>query len=143
MARTQISALPHGVHKFTDHLDDDGINPDSLQIMVTIPLQSDELTADFAGTSSQVKGGINYPLSFTQSATYACVRCLMDQYVPNNNGYFRPITVIAQEGTIVNPSPPAPCLGHLPQLYLTACQREKLAAMSALWPSERWSSFVF
>ena len=28
--------------------------------------------------------------------------------VPNNGGYFRPITVIAPEGTIVNPLAPGP-----------------------------------
>jgi N-methylhydantoinase B len=32
----------------------------------------------------------------------------MNRDVPNNGGYFRPITVIAPEGTIVNPLPPGP-----------------------------------
>ena len=31
--------------------------------------------------------------SFTQSAVYACVRCLIERGIPNNGGYFRPIAV--------------------------------------------------
>ena len=107
-ARAEITALPDGVYAFTDYLDDDGVDPDPIPITVTVTVQGDGLTADFTGTSPQVKGGINCPLSFTQSATYACVRCLMGPDVPNNGGYFRPIAVIAPEGTIVNPLPPAP-----------------------------------
>ncbi len=108
IARSEIAALPDGVYAFTDHLDDDGIDPDPIPITVTVTVRGDQLTADFTGTSLQVRGGINCPLSFTQSTTYACVRCLMGADVPNNSGYFRPITVIAPEGTIVNPLPPAP-----------------------------------
>ncbi|MBI1925701.1 hydantoinase B/oxoprolinase family protein, partial [Candidatus Poribacteria bacterium] len=108
LARAEIAALPDGVYTFTDSLDDDGIDPSPIPITVTMTFCGDHLTADFTGTSPQVKGGINCPLSFTQSATYACVRCLMSPDVPNNGGYFRPITVIAPEGTLVNPRPPAP-----------------------------------
>ena len=108
LARAEISGLPDGVYAFTDYLDDDGIDPDSIPITVTVTVDNDQLTADFTGTAPQVKGGINCPLSFTQSATYACVRCLMNRDVPNNEGYFRPITIIAPEGTIVNPLPPGP-----------------------------------
>ena len=47
-------------------------------------------------------------LSFTQSTVYACVRCLLPPTLPNNEGYFRPIGVLAPAGTIVNPLLPAP-----------------------------------
>jgi N-methylhydantoinase B len=35
------------------------------------------------------------------------VRSIVDLSIPNNAGYFRPIHVIAPEGTVVNPRPPA------------------------------------
>lgn len=108
LGRAEIAALPDGLYTFTDYLDDDGIDPEPIPITATITIQGDHLTADFSGSAPQVKGGINCPLSFTQSATYACVRCLMSDDVPNNGGYFRPLTVIAPEGTIVNPLPPGP-----------------------------------
>jgi len=54
-----------------------------------------------------VKGAINSPLPFTKSAVYACVRHLVGGMPPNNEGYFRPIEVIAPPGTVVNPVMPA------------------------------------
>jgi N-methylhydantoinase B len=73
-----------------------------------LPVEGETLTVDFAGTSPQVRGGINCPLSFSQSAVYACVRGLMPAGLPNNEGYFRPIQVRIPEGSILNPRPPAP-----------------------------------
>lgn len=107
-AKAEIAALPDGTYSFTDYLDDDGIDPDPIPIAVTITINGDHMTVDFTGSSPQVRGGINCPLSFTQSTAYACVRCLMGADVPNNGGYFRPIRVIAPEGTIINPLAPGP-----------------------------------
>ena len=52
-------------------------------------------------------GAINSPIPFTKSAVYACVRHLIGGDPPNNEGYFRPIEVVAPPGTIVNPVLPA------------------------------------
>jgi N-methylhydantoinase B len=46
-------------------------------------------------------------MPFTKSAVYAAVRHLIGGEPPNNEGYFRPIEVVAPPGTIVNPVPPA------------------------------------
>jgi N-methylhydantoinase B len=107
LARLAIQAMPDGVYRFTDHIDDDGIDPDPIPIAVTITVAGDRLTADFTGSSPQVKGAINSPIPFTKSAVYACVRHLIGGDPPNNEGYFRPIAVVAPPGTIVNPVPPA------------------------------------
>ena len=53
------------------------------------------MVADFTGSAPQVQGAINSPLPFTKSAVYACVRHLIGGDPPNNEGYFRPIEVIA------------------------------------------------
>ena len=108
LARQAISALPDGEYVFTDYLDDDGFDPGPIPITAAVRVHGDSLTVDFTGTSPQVRGGINSPIPFTQSAVYACARCLMAEEVPNNQGYFRPIEVIAPAGTIVNPRMPAP-----------------------------------
>jgi N-methylhydantoinase B len=107
LARQAITAMPDGVYRFTDHMDDDGIDPDPIPIVVTITVAGDRLIADFTGSAPQVKGAINSPLPFTKSAVYACVRHLIGGEPPNNEGYFRPIEVIAPPGTVVNPVSPA------------------------------------
>ena len=72
-----------------------------------ITIAGDRLVADLTGSAPQVRGGINSPLPFTKSAVYAAVRHLIGGEPPNNEGYFRPIEVVAPPGTIVNPVPPA------------------------------------
>ena len=54
-----------------------------------------------------MRGAINCVYPFTLSTALACVRSIVDLAIPNNAGYFRPIEVIAPEGSVVNPRMPA------------------------------------
>lgn len=107
LARSAIAAMPDGEYEFTDFMDDDGIDPDPIPLCVKLTVAGDRLRADFTGSAPQVRGGINSPLPFTKSAVYATVRHLIGGDPPNNEGYFRPIEVVAPAGTVVNPVPPA------------------------------------
>ncbi len=106
-ARDIIAAIPDGVYRYTDYLDDDGIRfGEPVPIAVAVHVAGDELTVDFAGSSPQVAGAINSTLSFAKSAIYFAVRSIMASDVPNNAGFFRPIHAKAKPGSIVNPQPP-------------------------------------
>jgi len=107
LARAEIAAWPDGRYEFTDYIDDDGIDPDPIPIKATVTVSGDDLEVDFEGTAPQVKGAINATGSFARSAVYACVRGLMHAGIPNNGGYFRPITVKVPEGSVINPNLPA------------------------------------
>src|SRR5207253_651282 len=76
---------------------------------VCVTIQDDTVVVDFAGTSPQVRAGINSPLPFSQSAVYGALRLVMDPAIPNSAGYFRAIDVRAPEGSVVNPRLPAAC----------------------------------
>ena len=106
--RAEIAAIPDGTYTFTEHIDDDGIDPDPIRIQLALTVAGDTITADFTGTSPQCKGAIQPNLSATRAMVYAAVRCVLDAAVPNNGGYFRPIRVVAPEGSFVNPLHPAP-----------------------------------
>jgi N-methylhydantoinase B len=106
-ARAAISAMPDGTYEFVDHIDDDGMGSGPIPIKVAITVAGDRLRADFKGTSPQVRGAINSPLSFTTSAVYATVRHLIPNNIPNNEGFFRPIEIDAPPGTVVNAAMPA------------------------------------
>ncbi len=108
LARNAIRAMPDGTYAFEDWIDDDGIDPGPIPIRVAITIDGDRLIADLSGSAPQVRGAINSPLPFTKSAVYACVRHLIGGDPPNNEGYFRPIEVVAPPATIVNPVMPAP-----------------------------------
>jgi N-methylhydantoinase B len=95
MLRSEIASWPDGSYHFTDYIDGDGFEERSLPISVTLTVAGDSLLVDYAGSAPQVLGALNSTLSFTKSCTYLSVRCMLDEDVPNNAGFFRPITVSA------------------------------------------------
>ena len=105
--RAEIARLPKGTWRFVDHLDGDGVVPDPTPIVATVTIGADDMTIDLTGSAPQVRGAINCVYAFTLSTALACVRSIVDLSIPNNAGYFRPIKVIAPEGTVVNPRAPA------------------------------------
>ena len=62
---------------------------------------------DFTGSADQHDGNLNCPLAVTLSACYFALRVLTDPDVPPCAGAYRPLTVIAPEGSILNARPPA------------------------------------
>ena len=110
LTRAELRKLPDGVYTFEDWIDDDGIDVGvPIRLFVTFTKQGDQLSADWTGTSPQVKGAINNTLSFTKAATYCAVRSILPQGIPNNEGVFRAIDVTAPPGTIANAVLPAAC----------------------------------
>jgi len=103
MARAEIAALPDGEYMFEDFLDNDGMDGPPQRLFVKVRIEGDELTADFTGTAPQVPTAINSPLAYSRSAFYLAVRSIMSPEIPNTAGFFRPLHMIAPEGTIINP----------------------------------------
>jgi N-methylhydantoinase B len=108
LTRSEFAAFPDGSWSFEDFLDDDGFSSDPIRIVARIIKSGSDITVDFTGTSRQVKGSINLPIAMTQSSVYACLRSVIDPNLPTNSGFMRPIKVIAEPGSIVDPISPAP-----------------------------------
>ncbi|HSN73867.1 MAG TPA: hydantoinase B/oxoprolinase family protein [Anaerolineae bacterium] len=111
MTRRLLAGLPDGVYRFRDWMDDDGVDPQPAEIVVTIIIDGDNATVDFTGTSPQRRGSINAVYAITLSAVLYAFRCLLGDDVPTNSGCLQPIRVIAPEGTLVNARWPAPVAG--------------------------------
>ncbi|MBI3455717.1 MAG: hydantoinase B/oxoprolinase family protein [Candidatus Rokubacteria bacterium] len=110
MTRAALRQLPDGEWSFEDWIDDDGIDRDRpIPLRVTLRKRGDTLVADWTGSSPQVKGAINSTLSFTKAATFTGVKSVLPLDIPNNEGFFRAIEVIAPPGTIANAVLPAAC----------------------------------
>jgi N-methylhydantoinase B len=105
--RAVLERLPDGEYSFRDALDDDGKGTSPIPICVTVRKRGSELTADFSGTSRQVRGAINMTKSDALSCVYFVARCLLDPDIPNNAGCFRPFSVVTEPGTIVDALMPA------------------------------------
>lgn len=102
LGRAEIRAFPDGVYRFTDWIDEDGLDPDPIPIRVRITIAGDRLVADFSESAPQVRGSLNCSLSFTRACVFTAVKCFCRTDFPPNSGFFRPIEVIAPEGTVVN-----------------------------------------
>ncbi len=111
-----IAAVPDGSYR--DRIVVDGFEQ-PLEICCEVRIAGGKLTVDFSGTSPQVNRPVNSVMNFTRAYTAYAVKCAFDPATPNNDGSFRPITVIAPEGTLLNPRRPAPIWArHLSGHYL-------------------------
>jgi len=110
--RRAVSQLPDGAFVAEDLVDGDGLDDVPLRICVEVRRFGDELIVDFSGTAAQTRGPINCPISSTESATYYAVMAMLDPEIPPNYGAYRPIRVVAPEGSVVNPRSPAPVVGR-------------------------------
>jgi len=119
MTRDEITKIPDGVYTFSDKLDDDAIDPESdpITIAVTMTVTADSLDFDFTGTAPQTRAAINNVMSSTKAIVYYAVRTLTGDQVPNNDGCFKPVTIGAPEGTIVNCTYPAPVASRAVSLF--------------------------
>lgn len=109
LAKAEISDLPDGEYRFTDHIDGIGDDPEPVILNVAVTIQGDHAIVDWAGSSAQIEGGINSTFPFTKACAYAAIRSLMTADVPNCHGFTEAIEVRAEEGSVVRPVSPAPC----------------------------------
>jgi len=107
LTREEISRLPDGSYSFEDFLDDDGIGDEPVPLRAAITVAGDQLVVDFAGTAPQTAGALNTTLSMTESATYLVTRCILGREIPINAGFFRPFTIKAEPGSLLNAVMPA------------------------------------
>ncbi len=107
MTRRLLKALPDGVYRFRDAMDDDGFSSRTVAIQVAVTIKRDAVMVDFSGTAPQCRGNINATRAVTVAATMYVFRCLLGLDIPSNSGCLAPIRIIAPEGTVVNARPPA------------------------------------
>jgi N-methylhydantoinase B len=123
LMRSQIEKIPDGTYSATGHVDgflgSDDPALKALPVCVTVTVQGSNMTIDLAGTAPQVAGhAINMPFVGTVDvALWLTVRSiLLDSDVvgniPQNDGLFRPIRIVAPKGCIANPIFPAPTIAR-------------------------------
>jgi N-methylhydantoinase B len=108
--RARLAELVDGSREARDVLEaialEDGDARD-LELRVRATVAGEELELDFTGSAAQHDGNLNCPLPVTLSACYFALRVLTDPDVPPCEGAYRPLTVTAPEGSILNARPPA------------------------------------
>ncbi|MBM4254919.1 MAG: hydantoinase B/oxoprolinase family protein [Deltaproteobacteria bacterium] len=123
LMRQAIERIPDGRYTATGYMDGylDDPNPSrrNLPIVVTLTVNGSDMIVDLAGTAPQVADRpINLPFVGTVDvAVWLVLRSVLldtETYgnIPQNSGLYRPITIVAPEGTLVNPIFPAPTIAR-------------------------------
>ena len=141
LMRNALNALPDGEGSFEDICDGDGIIEagETIDQPFTIRLHvvkcGGELAVDFAGSDGQVAGPMNAPLAVTASGIYTAVKTMADPnaLIPPNSGCWRPITVTAEPGSVVNATMPAPVVYANHEISHRVCDM-LFAAMAGFAP---------
>lgn len=107
LAESSLRRIADGSYTFSDVMDDDGLGHNDIKIVAAVHVSGGKVNVDFAGTAAQVAGNINCPLSVAAASVYYVFRCLMPDYLPDCAGSFRPITISAPSGCLLNARRPA------------------------------------
>jgi N-methylhydantoinase B len=116
--RASIAAWKDGVHRGEAIVDDDGHGCRDVYVRAKVTKRGSDLTVDLTGSHPQVTGFINSSYANMRSAVAMALAYLIDPETPKNDGTFRPLRVIAREGTVVWAKAPAPvtlCTNHCAQ----------------------------
>ena len=116
MMRAALRALPDGEAVFEDIFDGDGVlNPgetedETFTVKLRLTKRGDTIVADFAGSDPAVAGPMNAPLTVTASGVFCALKMIADSgsLIPPNSGCWRPVTVTAPPGSVVNAQHPSP-----------------------------------
>ena len=109
LTRRALAKIPDGTWRYVDFLDNDGIVLDEpVRIEVAVTIAGETMHCDFTGTGAQTRGPFNAVPSGSQASAYYAVRAITGASIPTNGGCFRPVTLHLPEGSLVNPTEPAP-----------------------------------
>jgi N-methylhydantoinase B/oxoprolinase/acetone carboxylase alpha subunit len=136
MLRQEIAKIPDGTYYADAWLDHDGKNlAKMLKVCATTTVSGDSLIIDLTGSADEVMTAFN--VSFEGSTktainyiihTVFLDEVLRNEYIPQNDGMTRPLTIIAPKGCIFNPNFPRATFSRFNQANLLAdCVMRSLA----------------
>ena len=90
-----------------DYMDDGS----PIKLKITIDANKGEAIFDFEGTGPEVYGNWNAPEAVTYSAIIYCLRCMISEDIPLNQGCLKPIHVKIPPKSFISPSGTAAVVG--------------------------------
>jgi N-methylhydantoinase B len=99
--RQIVSGWKDGVFEGEAFLDDDGHGRENIRIHARVTKRGSDVEIDLTGSDPQTTSFVNSSHANMQSACVMAFAFLIDADIPKNAGSFRPIKVVAREGTIV------------------------------------------
>ncbi len=108
VSRAAVAALPDGTYEADDWIDGDGITEERFPTHVSVTIKGDAITFDYSKCSPQLAGPVNCSRGALTSAVKTVFKAIIDPRGPSNEGYFRPLEVVAPDGLCFTATKPAP-----------------------------------
>lgn len=106
-----LGKLPRGSFSAEGYLDTDGFTDEPVRLCARVEIGKAGVVFDLAGSDPQRRAPVNSTFAQTFSACAYALKCLVDQDIPVNQGFYDLVRVVAPPGTVTNSSPPAPVVG--------------------------------
>jgi N-methylhydantoinase B len=138
--REAIGRFPDGVYEYDFFIDGyphpmyQALKEKAIHIKARITIADTDITVDFTGSSPQTLAGINSVYNYTYAYTAYPIKCIALPLVANNDGCFKPVTVIAPKGSILNARVPAPTQGR--HIVGHVCQAAVFGALAKVLPDK-------
>lgn len=108
LTKKEIEKLPNGIYEVEDLIDDDGITDNQIPVQLKLTITDNEFICDFRGSSPQVQGPINSSYTGLVSAVRTIFLAITNPSQEVNDGSFRPLKIITDNGSILSAQRPAP-----------------------------------
>jgi len=115
--RRRIRELPPGRYVYEAYLEGGRERLEPLRVRATVSVEGDAVTVDLAGSAPQTAGPTNVGPAMAPTGAFTILKSFLDPGGDINSGAFRPLRVLAPEGTVVNARRPAPCGGMVEVKY--------------------------
>jgi 5-oxoprolinase (ATP-hydrolysing) len=94
--RAALAKLPPGRREFVDHLDD------GTPIAAAVTIAGERAIIDFTGTGPVMAGNFNANRAIVSAAVMYCLRLLVGEEIPLNQGLLKPVEIVLPE-CLLNP----------------------------------------
>ena len=99
--RAALAQMGDGEYRFVDHLDDGS------PIAVAITIRGETATVDFTGTGPVLPGNLNANRAIVTAAVMYCLRALIGEEIPLNQGVLAPVEIIVPRCLLNPPEGPS------------------------------------
>jgi N-methylhydantoinase B len=106
--RRALRQSADGTYEGEDALDDDGIGDRPITIRVAVTISGDRAVFDFRRSDPQALGPVNTTPFIAAASVAYVVRAVLGPEIASNDGLFRPLEVLTEPGSLLEPGPAAP-----------------------------------
>ncbi|SAI19405.1 hydantoin utilization protein B [Bordetella ansorpii] len=109
--RDAIRAIPNGVYRGEDFMDDDGHGGAPVPVRVTVTIEDETAIFDFSESGDAVSGPLNTTPVIASAGVFYVMKALFGPDIQPSAGCYRPVEVITRVGSIFQPGRMVPVVG--------------------------------